>query len=100
LLSLLDLGTALPWSAELLGLARLPLTTLLAALTTLLAALLPSRSSRTARSLVGRLGALLGLLSAGLAFVLLLALVLVLGVFALRDDQAAVYSADAVKCDA
>ena len=43
---------------------------------------------------------LTALLPAGLTFVLLLALVLVLGVFALRDDQAAVYSADAVKCDA
>jgi hypothetical protein len=45
---------------------------------------------------------LTALLPAGLTFVLLLALVLVLvlGVFALRDDQAAIYSADAVKCDA
>jgi hypothetical protein len=60
--------------AELLWLALLP---------TLLATLLPSLSSRTAWAFVGRLGALLGL---WLAFVLLLALVLVLGVFALRDD--------------
>jgi len=43
---------------------------------------------------------LTALLPTGLAFVLLLALVLVLGVFALRDDQAAVYSAGAVKRDA
>jgi hypothetical protein len=75
------------------------LTTLLAALTTLLAALLPSRSSWTAWSFVGRL-ALLGLLPAGLTFILLLALVLVLGVFALRDDQAAVCSAGGVKREA
>jgi hypothetical protein len=48
------------------------------------------------------LAALLGLslLPAGLTFVLLLALVLVLGVFALRDDQAAVCSAGAVERDA
>jgi hypothetical protein len=99
LLSLLELGATLAWSAELLRLALLPLTTLLAALTTLLAALLPSRSSWTAWSFVGRL-ALLGLLPAGLTFILLLALVLVLGVFALRDDQAAVCSAGGVKREA
>jgi predicted branched-subunit amino acid permease len=82
--------------AKLLRLALLP---------TLLPALLSSLSSWTAWSLVGRLTALLGLsltalLPTGLAFVLLLALVLVLGIFPLRDDQAAICSADAVKCDA
>jgi hypothetical protein len=90
LLSLLELRATLARSAELLRLALLP--TLLAALTTLL----PCLSSWTAWSLVGRLAALLGLsLSAGLAFVLLLALVL--RVFALRDDQAAVGSAGAIQ---
>jgi len=68
----------------------------LATLATLLAALLPSRSSRTAWPFVGRLAALLGLLPAGLAFVLL-ALVFVLWVLSLRDDQAAVCSAGAVQ---
>jgi hypothetical protein len=43
---------------------------------------------------------LTALLPAGLTFVRLLALVFILGVFALRDDQAAVYSAGAVKRDA
>jgi hypothetical protein len=74
LLSLLELWTTRALLAKLLRLALLP---------TLLATLLPSLSSRTAWAFVGRLGALLGL---WLAFVLLLALVLVLGVFALRDD--------------
>jgi hypothetical protein len=92
LLSLLELRT----TRALLRLALLP---------ALLPALLSSLSSWTAWSLVGRLTALLGLsltalLPTGLAFVLLLALVLVLGVFALlRDDQAAICSADAVKRD-
>jgi hypothetical protein len=100
LLSLLELGATLARRpTELLGLALLP--TLLAALTTLLpttllAALLPSRTrSRTAWSLIGRLAALLGLLSAGLAFVF--ALVFVFGIFALRDDQAAVSSTGAIQ---
>jgi hypothetical protein len=95
LLSLLELGAALP--AELLRLAWLP--TLLAALTTLLAALLPSRALSTlaARSLVERLAALLRLLPAGLAFVLL---ALVLRVFALGNDQATVSSTGAVQRDA
>jgi hypothetical protein len=100
LLSLLELGAALPRSAELLRLARL------AALTTLLAALLPTLlallsggalSTLTAWSLVERLTALLRLLPAGLAFVLL---ALVLGVFALGNDQAAVSSTGAVQRDA
>jgi len=104
LLSLLELGATLARRpTELLRLALLP--TLLAALTTLLpttllAALLPSRTrSRTAWSLIGRLAALLRLLSAGLAFVLLLALVFVLRVLALCDDHAAVCSAGALKGD-
>jgi hypothetical protein len=103
LATLLELFAALARSAELLRLSLLP--TLLAALTTLLAALaallLPSRA-RSSWSFVGRLAALLGLSlwTPGLAFVLLLALVLVFRVFALRDDQAAVNSAGAVKRDA
>jgi hypothetical protein len=98
LLSLLELRTTRALLAKLLRLALLP---------TLLPALLSSLSSWTAWSLVGRLTALLGLsltalLPTGQAFVLLLALilVLVLGIFPLRDDQAAICSADAVKCDA
>jgi hypothetical protein len=96
LLSLLELRTTRALLAKLLRLALLP---------TLLSALLSSLSSWTAWSLVGRLTALLGLsltarLPAGLAFVLLLALVLVLGIFPLRDDQAAICSADAIKRDA
>jgi hypothetical protein len=92
LLSLLELGATLARSAELLRLRVLP--TLLAA--ALLATLLPSRTrSRAAWSLAGRLAALLGLLSAGLAFVLLLAFVL--GIFALCNDQAAVSSTGAVQ---
>ena len=82
------------------ALATLLTTTLLATLLTALA-LLPSRarSSWTAWSFVGRLATLLGLSlwSAGLAFVLLLALVLIFGILALCDDQAAVSSARAVK---
>jgi hypothetical protein len=74
LLSLLELRTTRALLAKLLRLALLP---------TLLATLLPGLSPRTAWASVGRLGALLGL---WLPFVLLLALVLVLGVFALRDD--------------
>jgi len=95
LLSLLELGATLAGPPELLRLARLP--TLLATLATGLAALLTSRtrSARTSWSPVGRLAALLGLLPARLAFVLLLALVL--GVFALCNNQAAVCSAEALK---
>jgi hypothetical protein len=94
LLSLLELRTTRALLAKLLWLALLP---------TLLPALLSSLSSWTAWSLVGRLTALLGLsltalLPTGLAFVLLPALVL--GIFPLCDDQAAICSADAVKCDA
>jgi hypothetical protein len=102
LATLLELFPALARSAELLRLSLLP--TLLATLTTLLAALATllltsrARSSWTAWSFVGRLALLgLSLLPAGLTFILLLALVLVLGVFALRDDQAAVCSAGGVK---
>jgi hypothetical protein len=96
LATLLELFAALARSAELLRLSLLP--TLLATLTTLATLLLTSRarSSWTAWSFVGRLAALLGL-PLWLTFVLLLALVLVLGVFALRDDQAAVCSAGGVK---
>ena len=103
LLSLLELRATLARSAELLRLALLP--TLLAALTTLLpatllATLLSSRTrSWAAWSLAGGLAALLRLLSAGLALVLLLTLVLVFWVLALRDDQATVCSAGAVKGD-
>jgi hypothetical protein len=114
LATLLELFAALARSAELLRLSLLPtllatLPTLLATLTTLLAALATllllssrARSSWTAGSawsFVGRLAALLGL-SLWLTFVLLLALILVLGVFALRDDQTAICSAGAVKRDA
>jgi hypothetical protein len=105
LATLLELFAALARSAELLRLSLLP--TLLATLTTLLAALATllltsrARSSWTAWSFVGRLALLgLSLLPAGLTFILLLALVLVLGVFALRDDQAAVCSAGGVKREA
>jgi hypothetical protein len=101
LATLLELFAALARSAELLRLSLLP--TLLATLTTLATLLLTSRarSSWTAWSFVGRLALLgLSLLPAGLTFILLLALVLVLGVFALRDDQAAVCSAGGVKREA
>jgi hypothetical protein len=105
LATLLELFAALARSAKLLRLSLLP--TLLATLTTLLAALATllltsrARSSWTAWSFVGRLALLgLSLLPAGLTFILLLALVLVLGVFALRDDQAAVCSAGGVKREA
>ena len=98
LLSLLELRATLPWPPELLWLALLP--TLLAALTALLTALLPSRtrSARTSWSPAGRLAALLGLLAARLTLVLLF--VLVLGVVALCNNQAAVSSTDAVERDA
>jgi hypothetical protein len=105
LAALLELFAALARSAELLRLSLLP--TLLATLTTLLAALATllltsrARSSWTAWSFVGRLALLgLSLLPARLTFILLLALVLILGVFALRDDQAAVCSAGGVKREA
>jgi hypothetical protein len=78
------------------------LTTLLAALAALLATLLATLlSGLSSWPLVGWLAALLGLSlwPTGLAFVLLLAFVLVLGIFALRDDQAAVGPTGAVKRD-
>jgi hypothetical protein len=107
LLSLLELRATLTWSAELLRLALWPWATLLsgAALTTLL----PSRArSGAAGASIERLSALLGLpltalrsagLATRLAFAVLL-LALVLGVFALRNDQTAICSTDAVKRDA
>jgi hypothetical protein len=95
-------GPAL-WSltATLLELLRLAGRTLLALLAALLELLRLARRTLLAALLAAllRLSTWLALRSAGLTF-LLLALVLVLGVLALRDDEAAVGSARAVKRNA
>jgi hypothetical protein len=96
LLSLLELAATLARLAELL---RLALLSWLLSWATLLAG---RTRSGAAWAFVERLGALLGL-PARLAFVVLLVvllLALVLRVFALCNDQAAIYSTRAIKRDA